>query len=200
METSLRYGGDDKALRIHAKQKILIDSKTHLQLHGELDTKIGEATYLCAMIEHFYPEASANVGVGVKYGKREKLQYSVHGKTSYPVTSDGLLRFVVKGQCDVNKEFGERKSKVGAGFTWSILNFQKDQDLRLKIGYEAFDKRKSKGGPEFTWSIFNFQKDQDVRLKIGYEVFDKVPYMQIRENNWTLNGDMNGRWNLRYNL
>ncbi|XP_038715409.1 outer envelope pore protein 21B, chloroplastic-like isoform X2 [Tripterygium wilfordii] len=167
METSLRYGGDDKALRIHAKQKILIDSKTHLQLHGELDTKIGEATYLCAMIEHFYPEASANVGVGVKYGKREKLQYSVHGKTSYPVTSDGLLRFVVKGQCDVNKEFGERKSK---------------------------------GGPEFTWSIFNFQKDQDVRLKIGYEVFDKVPYMQIRENNWTLNGDMNGRWNLRYNL
>lgn len=32
METSLRYGGDSKALRIHAKQKLPLDSKTHLQV------------------------------------------------------------------------------------------------------------------------------------------------------------------------
>lgn len=30
METSLRYGGDTKALRIHAKEKFPIDLKTHL--------------------------------------------------------------------------------------------------------------------------------------------------------------------------
>ncbi|KAF5739287.1 outer envelope pore protein 21 chloroplastic [Tripterygium wilfordii] len=167
METSLRYGGDYKALRIHAKQKLLIDSKTHLQLHGELDTRIGAPSYFCAMIRHFYPEASANLGVGVKYSKHEKLQYSVRGKMSFPVTSDDLLSFVIKGQCDVDKEFREKNYK---------------------------------GGAEFTWSLLNFQKDQDVRLKIGYEAFDKVPYMQIKENNWTLNGDMNGRWNLRYDL
>ncbi|EOY15341.1 PREDICTED: outer envelope pore protein 21B, chloroplastic isoform X2 [Theobroma cacao] len=116
METSLRYGGDSKALRIHAKEKFPIDSKTHLQVRGELDTKTGAPGNLCAMIRHFYPD------------------------------------------------------------------------------------RKSEGAAEFSFSIFNFQKDQDVRLKLGYEVFDKVPYMQIRENNWTLNADMNGRWNIRYDL
>ncbi|XP_021613617.1 outer envelope pore protein 21, chloroplastic isoform X2 [Manihot esculenta] len=61
-------------------------------------------------------------------------------------------------------------------------------------------KRKSKGAAEFSWSIINFQKDQDVRFKIGYEVVEKVPYLQIRENNWTLNADMNGRWNIRFDL
>ncbi|KAE8715591.1 putative RING/U-box superfamily protein [Hibiscus syriacus] len=40
METSLRYSGDSKALRVHAKEKFPIDSKTYLQVQGELDTKL----------------------------------------------------------------------------------------------------------------------------------------------------------------
>ncbi|XP_024040239.1 outer envelope pore protein 21B, chloroplastic isoform X2 [Citrus clementina] len=116
METSLRYGKDSKALRIYAKEKIPIDSNTRLQVHGELDTRVGAPSYVSAMIRHFYPD------------------------------------------------------------------------------------RKSRGAAEFSWSIFNFQKDQDVRFKLGYEVVDKAPYMQIRENNWTVNADANGRWNVRYDL
>lgn len=32
METSLRYGGDSKILRIRAKEKIPFDSETHLEV------------------------------------------------------------------------------------------------------------------------------------------------------------------------
>ena len=32
METSLRYGGYSNSLRIHAKEKLSIDSKTYLQV------------------------------------------------------------------------------------------------------------------------------------------------------------------------
>ncbi|XP_022857533.1 outer envelope pore protein 21B, chloroplastic-like isoform X2 [Olea europaea var. sylvestris] len=58
MESSLRYGGDSKSLRIHAKEMypIATDSNTLLQLHGELDTRLGAPTYLSAMIRHFYPD------------------------------------------------------------------------------------------------------------------------------------------------
>lgn len=28
----------------------------------------------------------------------------------------------------------------------------------------------------------------------------QVPYLQIRENNWTFNADVNGRWNVRFDL
>ncbi|XWS26042.1 hypothetical protein CRYUN_Cryun27aG0119400 [Craigia yunnanensis] len=167
METSLRYSGDSKALRIHAKEKFPIYSKTHLQVHGELDTRTGTPSNFCAMIRHFYPDLLTSLGVGLRYDRRDKVQYTVRGKKSFLVTNNGLVNFLVKGRYDVDQEFKGRKSE---------------------------------GAAEFTFSIFNFQRDQDVRLKLGYEVFEKVPYLQIRENNWTLNADMNGRWNIRFDL
>ncbi|KAK8551705.1 hypothetical protein V6N13_120147 [Hibiscus sabdariffa] len=167
MQTSLRYSGDSKALRIHAKEKFPIDSKTHLQVQGELDTKTGAPTNFCAMMRHLYADMSTILGVGLRYDKRDKARYTLRGKTSFLVTNDDSVNFVVKGRYDVDQEFKGRKSE---------------------------------GAAEFTYKIFNFQRDQDVRLKVGYEVFEKVPYMQIRENNWTLNADMNGRWNIRFDL
>lgn len=85
----------------------------------------------------------------------------------YAVTSNEKINFHVKGRCEVDPEF--RQKKYG-------------------------------GAAEFTWIIPDFKKEQDVRLKVGYEIFDKVPYMQIRENNWTLNANVNGKWNVRYDL
>ncbi|XP_027354412.1 outer envelope pore protein 21, chloroplastic isoform X1 [Abrus precatorius] len=169
METSLRYGygKDSRALRIHAKEKIRIDSNTFFQVHGELDTQLGQPSSLSALIRHFYPDLSATLGVGVRYDKRDRLRYTVSAKKTFPVTVDGLLNFKIKGGCDVDKEFKERKSR---------------------------------GAAEFSWSIFNFQKDQDVRLRLGYEIFEQVPYLQIRENNWTFNTDYKGRWNVRFDL
>lgn len=52
-------------------------------------------------------QLSASLGVGLQYDKHEKLRYSVRGKKTFPVTTDGLLSFNVKGQCDVDKEFRE---------------------------------------------------------------------------------------------
>ncbi|GAV65846.1 hypothetical protein CFOL_v3_09360 [Cephalotus follicularis] len=167
METSLRFAGDSRALKIHAKEKIPVDSKTHLQVHGELDTRYGVPSYFSAMIRHFYPDLSASLGVGLHYDKHEKLRFFVRGKKAFPVSSDGLFNFNIKGRCHTDQEFKEKKSR---------------------------------GAAEFSWSILNFQRDQDVRFKLGYEVFDKVPYLQIRENNWTLNADMNGKWNVRFDL
>ncbi|AEE35836.1 outer envelope pore 21B-like protein [Arabidopsis thaliana] len=57
METSMRYTSNSKSMKIHAKEKVPVNSKTHLQLHGELDTGTGAPSYFCAMIRHFFPEA-----------------------------------------------------------------------------------------------------------------------------------------------
>ncbi|KAL5581477.1 hypothetical protein UlMin_013919 [Ulmus minor] len=133
METSLRYGGDSKALRIHAKGKFPIDSDTLLQVHEELDTRVGVPSYFCALLRHFYPDFSASLGVGLKYDKHEKLHYIVGGKKSFPVTTNGHFSFNIKGHCDVDKEFKQRRLKGATELSWAILNFQKEQDVRLKI-------------------------------------------------------------------
>ncbi|XP_076884638.1 outer envelope pore protein 21B, chloroplastic-like [Bidens hawaiensis] len=193
METSLRYGGDSTALRInnnnnskkqtpryassssdtssalkiHAKQKLHIDSNTRLQLNGELDTRIGAPTFLSAILKYFPPDLSSKIGAGLQYNRREKLHYTVHGKKSFQLTPDRLVNFVVKGRCDIDKEFKQPTPS---------------------------------GAVELVWNVPDFQKDQDIRFKVGYEILDKIPYVQVRENNWTFTADANGKWNVKYNL
>ncbi|KAJ4962399.1 hypothetical protein NE237_022338 [Protea cynaroides] len=164
METSLRYGGDSKAIRIHAKENFPIATNKQFQVHTALDTGSGDLSYFSGIIKNVYPELSTTLGVGLQYDKQDKFRYTVRGKTKYPVTTDGPLSFIIKGRVDAHKELKEKKPR---------------------------------GAVELSWSILNFQKDQDVRFKVGYEVFNKVPYLQIRENNWTLNADMKGRWDTR---
>ncbi|XP_020113052.1 outer envelope pore protein 21, chloroplastic-like [Ananas comosus] len=167
METSLRLGGDSKTLRIHAKEKLRLGPQTLLQAHGEIDTCAGAPSYLALLIRQFYPQLSANVDVGVQLDKGGDINYSLRGKKALSITSNGLVGINIKGRLVTDKEFmpGKKSSAV-----------------------------------ELSWSILNFQKDQDVRIKVGYELFDKVPYLQIRENNWTLNTHMNGKWNVRFDL
>ncbi|CAH9094790.1 unnamed protein product [Cuscuta europaea] len=167
METSLRYCVGSNSLKLHAKEKFPLDSATHLQVHGELDTETGGPSHLSAMIRHFYHNVYSSLSFGLLYDRKEALRYSVRGKKSFSVTTDLCLNFQIKGRCDVDQEFQQRKSSGAAEFIWDVTNFNKDQDLRIKVGYEAFEK---------------------------------VPYVQIRENNWTLNADLKGRWNVRYGL
>ncbi|KAI3724711.1 hypothetical protein L2E82_36497 [Cichorium intybus] len=187
METSLRYGGESSALRIatnknpptvkyagdvsalkiHAKQKLQIDSNTLLQLNGELDTVTGLPTFFCALVRHSYPNFSAGLGAGLHYDKNEKLRCILRGKKAYPLASNRYVNFVLKGQCHI------------------------DQELTQPTPHGAL---------ELVWNILDFQNDQDVRLKVGFEIVDKIPYVQIRENNWTFNADINGRWNVGYHL
>ncbi|KAL6493302.1 hypothetical protein OROGR_033061 [Orobanche gracilis] len=62
------------------------------------------------------------------------------GKTAFPVTSDGLVSFNVKGRCKIDEECKEIKHFEAAEFVWNVFDFKKDQDLRLKIGYDVLDK------------------------------------------------------------
>ena len=48
----------------------------------------------------------------MKYDKREKLCYIVHGKKSFPVTTNGYFSFNIKGNSDVDKEFKQVGRKI----------------------------------------------------------------------------------------
>lgn len=50
-------------------------------------------------------QLSASAGLGVQYDKYKKLHYLARGKMSFPVTTDGLLKFSIKGQSHFDKDF-----------------------------------------------------------------------------------------------
>ncbi|XP_078161888.1 outer envelope pore 21B-like protein [Carex rostrata] len=167
METSLRLGGESKSLRIHAKEKFPLSSNFLFQAHGEIDTSIAAPSYLAILMRGYFPELSAKIGVGVHYDDKKQLGYTLRGKKSFPLTSNGLVGVNIKG----------------------LLLTDQEYDVKEKLG-----------AVELSWSIFNFRRNQDVRLKVGYEMLHKMPYFQVRENNWTINAFLDGKWNLRYDL
>ncbi|XP_078448475.1 outer envelope pore protein 21, chloroplastic-like [Wolffia australiana] len=140
MDTSLRCGSGANSLKLHAKEKFALAPQVFLQGHAEIDTKIGAPNFLAILVRRFYPQTSASMGLGIEYNGNKELTYSIRGKKTFPLTSSGLVNVNMKGRFDVDKDFRERKNKLAAELTLGILNFQTDQDLRLKLGYEAFNK------------------------------------------------------------
>lgn len=43
----------------------------------------------------------------MQYDKRDKLRYTIRGKKAFPVTTNGLFSFIVKGRYDLDKDFRE---------------------------------------------------------------------------------------------
>ncbi|KAK4351770.1 hypothetical protein RND71_027288 [Anisodus tanguticus] len=84
----------------------------------------------------------------------------------------------------------------------SLLN--KGKPVRLAVGVQYYRRQK-------LWynvrgkKAFPVTADESVNFHIKgkYDVDEKileVPYFQISENNWTLNVNSNGKWNVRYAL
>ncbi|XP_024530071.1 outer envelope pore protein 21, chloroplastic isoform X2 [Selaginella moellendorffii] len=168
METSLRFRGDERQLRLHAKENFLLDSSFCLQVHGYLNTHNGRAGCIAQLKRKFLPELLTSLDVGARYDTDHKeFTYDVRGKKTLPLTDNGLLSVDLKG-----------------GFNFNP---------RLKLG-------KARGAIELSYKVFNFTEDQDLKLKIGYDPFKQKPYLQLRENNWTFNADINGAWNIIYDL
>ena len=93
------------------------------------------------MIRHLYPDLLSSLGIGLCYDKRDKVRYTMgEKKKSFLVINNGLVNFFLKGRYDVDQEFKGRKSEGAVEFNFSIFNFQRDEDVRLKLGYEVFDQ------------------------------------------------------------
>ncbi|KAG0473377.1 hypothetical protein HPP92_015234 [Vanilla planifolia] len=105
METSLRYSSHYKNLRIHAKEKFPLDSKTLVQTHGEVEVGSKLPSLLAMSIRRFYPELSASVGVGLQFNSQDKFGYNIRVKKALLLKSNPMLHINVKGRCDTDKDF-----------------------------------------------------------------------------------------------
>ncbi|KAH9759713.1 Outer envelope pore protein 21B [Citrus sinensis] len=143
----------------------------------------------------------------LRYGKDSKA-LRIYAKEKIPIDSNTRLQIEL-----MITVHGELDTRVGAPSYVSamIRHFYPDLSASFGLGvqYDKHEKlrytvRGKKVFPVTSTGLLSFnikgrcevdkefkQKDQDVRFKLGYEVVDKVPYMQIRENNWTVNADAN---------
>ncbi|KAJ9541952.1 hypothetical protein OSB04_028458 [Centaurea solstitialis] len=183
MDTSLRYGGDSSALRFTTNDN---NNPPAVKYAGDV--------------------TALKIHVKQKLRIHSNTQLQLNGELD---TGKGAPTFV----CALVRHFyPDLSASLGAG-----LQYDRNDKLFCTVrGKKAYPVASSRfvnfvlkgrcdidreleptpnGALELVWNVLDFQKDQDVRLKLGYEIVDKIPYVQIRENNWTFNADINGRWN-----
>uniref|UniRef100_A0A0D3FCG9 Uncharacterized protein n=1 Tax=Oryza barthii TaxID=65489 RepID=A0A0D3FCG9_9ORYZ len=181
METSLRLRGggsrpqskSQEGLRIHAKEKLPIASNALLQAHGEIHAATGAPTYLALLFRNFYPRLSANLGLGL----------AIHFRNNQPLP----LAWD-------NFSYTLRASKAIIPFPSNAL-----LGINLKgrlLADKYFNPTTRTAAVELAWTILDLKRGQDVRLKLGYQLLHKMPYFQLRENNWTFNAYMDGKWDV----
>ncbi|XP_072146763.1 outer envelope pore protein 21, chloroplastic isoform X2 [Setaria viridis] len=165
METSLRLRGGG-GLRIHAKEKLALghnsllqadplhpiifhlppipsDTSDSLFIHATSGSWGDRRRSCCPKLPRSLCQAilpPANIGVGVQFHKGQRLTYNLRAKKALPFTSDGLLGLNLKARLLTDTEFNPRKRTGAVELAWTILDFRKGQDVRLKLGYELYGK------------------------------------------------------------
>eukprot|EP00245_Coleochaete_scutata_P003205 TRINITY_DN14621_c0_g1_i1.p1 TRINITY_DN14621_c0_g1~~TRINITY_DN14621_c0_g1_i1.p1 ORF type:complete len:172 (+),score=41.33 TRINITY_DN14621_c0_g1_i1:101-616(+) len=171
METSLRFRSDEQQLVLHGKEKFVSEGNISFQVHGRVNTKTGKPGGTMQLRKRFFPLSSPELVTCLDVGAKFDLD---HRELIYQI-----------------------QAKKSFEITGPLLT------LDLKTGYN-FNPGTRLGEPravvEVSQKVFNFTEDQDVKIKLGYNVVDKKPFYQIRENNWSWNGDFKGNWNIVYDL
>lgn len=164
----------------------------------------------------------------MRYGSEDK-QLFLHAKENFLLDSSFFLQVhgkinthtgAVSGAANLKRKFFPElltSLDVGAKFNSELKEFTYDVQAKktvaltdngllsvdLKTGYNFNPGLRTgtpRGAVELSYKVYNFTEDQDLKIKLGYNPFKQNPYLQIRENNWTLNADLSGGWSVVYDL
>eukprot|EP00854_Cymbomonas_tetramitiformis_P014066 gene14066-16628_t len=170
METSLRFDSTQRKLHLYAKENFVSDDNVVLTVAGALCTTDGSVKGRVQLRKKFFPQTLTRLDLGALY-----------------TTDADDIRYCMKAKKSV--ELSD-DGLLSLDFKGACSVSASRKPLRADFT----------GCAELSRKVFNFTEDQDLKLKIGYNAKDKVVYAQVRENNWTLNMDVNGRWGIRYDL
>ena len=141
-----------------------------LQVSGSLDTKDGRVESRAYVRKKFFPEAFlSRVDMGLSYAttQDDAVQYGVAGKKSFELTDDGLTTLDIKGGMTMGSRARGAEFDGRVELTQKIFNFQEDQDLKLRLGFNVGERSFYGQIRENNWTFNTDFKDRwDVRYDL----------------------------------
>ena len=121
------------------------------------------------MRKKFFPDAFlSRVDMGLSYATTaDDVTYGVAGKKSFELTDDGLTTLDVKGGVSMGSKARGADLDARVELTQKIFNFQEDQDLKLRLGFDLGKKKVYGQIRENNWTFnTDFQDKWDVRYDL----------------------------------
>ena len=139
------------------------------QVSGSLDTKDGRVESKAYVRKKFFPEAVlSRVDMGLSYATtQDDVKYGVAGKKSFELTDDGLMTLDIKGGVSMGSKARGANFSGNVELTQKIFNFQEDQDLKLRVGFDVVKKGFYGQIRENNWTFnTNFKDRWDVKYDL----------------------------------
>ena len=117
----------------------------------------------------FFPEAFlSRVDMGLSYATtQDDVQYGVAGKKSFELTDDWLTTLDIKGGMTMGSRARGAEFDGRVELTQKIFNFQEDQDLKLRLGFNVGERSFYGQIRENNWTFNTDFKDRwDVRYDL----------------------------------
>ena len=171
METRLEYDNKKRSLELHATEHFVSDDSVVLTVQGNLNTKTGACQGGLSLRKRFFPEATnrwyTRADLGASYETAtDEIRYGAEAKKSFELTADGLLTFDVEGGVQISA--ARRRTWNGrVEVSQKIFNFTEDQDLKLKVGYDAAKRRPYGQIRENNWTLdTDFRKNWSLKYDL----------------------------------
>ena len=134
-----------------------------------MDTKDGRVESRAYVRKKFFPDAFlSRVDMGLSYATTaDDVTYGIAGNKSFELTDDGLTTFDVKGGVSMGSKARGADVEAKIELTQKIFNFQEDQDLKLRVGFDVGKKKLYGQIRENNWTFnTDFRDKWDVRYDL----------------------------------
>ncbi|CEF98552.1 unnamed product [Ostreococcus tauri] len=176
METSLRYDSNRRALCLFAKERFTNNEDVVLTVSGSLDTRDGRIDGRAHVRKRFFaparttPLAPDRADIGLTYEtRRDDVRYGARVRKLLDVTpsGSGMTTLGIRGGVSygIKRQAAEIEGTIE--LTHKVFNFQEDQDLRLRLGYDVATRKPYANLRENNWS---FQTDFQRSWSVCYDL------------------------------
>jgi len=145
METSLRYDSNRRSLSLFAKERFTNAGDLVLTVSGELDTREGRMRGKAHVRKRLFAPAKSSplmpdrADVGLTYDTtRDDVRYGARVRKTLDVSAarDGMT--TIKAKAGVSYGAKDHRALIDGSIELEhkVFNFQEDQDLRVRLGYD----------------------------------------------------------------
>jgi len=144
METSLRYDANRRTLSLFAKERFTNAQDVVLTVSGELDTRDGRLRGKAHVRKRLYASAKSSplvpdrADVGLTYDStRDDVTYGARVRKTVDVSAsrDGMTTIEAKAGVSYGAKDHRAATEGSIELQHKVFNFQEDQDVRVRVGY-----------------------------------------------------------------
>lgn len=151
----MQFDSEGRRLALQVRENFVSDDNLVLSLKGTINTVDGRVDSEVLLKKKLFSEkVLTRLDIGALFrSKEDEIQYYVAAKKKVELSDDGLTLLEAKASYHFRPAKYRGDFRGAVQLSQKIFNFTEDQDLKLKLGYDAGNRNFFAKIRENNWSL-----------------------------------------------